>query len=141
MARHVVRHQHVGITDLVQRASNRQHVEVAIVGIRLAKVVAMALDVAEVDVENLAALAEVAHDLADLTARVLQHFGHGADAEIQSVVGAFLDRDKSLQAIDRAQDIRDALKSRRRRAGIVRMAGLRESCTRCTRGSRGREST
>src|SRR5664279_927982 len=83
----------------------------------------MAANITKVDVEDYAALTEIAHDFADFIARILQHLGHGADTEVQPVVAALLDRDEPLQPVDGAQNVDDALIARRRRAGIMRMAG------------------
>src|SRR5262249_3576035 len=84
--RRVVGHDHAVVTDLLVDAHAADHVHVAVVGERLAEVEEAALDVAEVDVEDLPAAAEPADDLVDLLARLLEHLGHRPLAEVQAVI-------------------------------------------------------
>ena len=62
-----------------------------------------ALDVAEVDAEDLLARAEIADHVEDLFARLLELLRDGALAEIQAVVRALLDRHELLEAVGRAE--------------------------------------
>ena len=55
--------------------------------------------------------------------RIGEHFGDGAQAEIQSVVRALLDRDEFLESIDRSQHAANALIALGGNARIVRMTG------------------
>src|ERR1043166_5550349 len=121
--RHVVRHQHAVVADLFVNARRLQHVDAAVVDERFTEVEEAALDVAEVDAEDLLARAEVADDVEDLLARLLELLGHGALTEVEAVVGALLDRDEFLQAIRRTEHRIDAAPAAAfRDAGILRMA-------------------
>src|SRR5439155_10854416 len=97
---------------------------VAVVDERLAEVEESALDVAEVDVEDLLAEPEVADHLEDLPAGVVQHLGDRALAEVQAVVGARVDVDEALQALDAPENRVDSpVTPVVRHAGVVRVAG------------------
>ena len=63
--RHVVGHEHVGIADLLVHLDRLHEIDVAFVGKDLDEVVAMAANVAEMDVEDFFARAEVADDVED----------------------------------------------------------------------------
>src|SRR5262245_54528317 len=71
--RHVVVHQHPVVADLPVSPDRLPHVHVSLVGVDFAEVVTAATDVAEVDVDDLAAGAEPADDVKNLLARFLQH--------------------------------------------------------------------
>src|SRR5262249_39411922 len=72
---HVVWHDHPVVTHLLVNAQGANHVHVPVVGKRLAEVQVAAFDVAEVDIEDLAAPAEVADDIVDLFSWFLEHLG------------------------------------------------------------------
>src|SRR6185312_3030397 len=112
-----------GIADLFIHAESFDEIDVAFIGIGLDEVVAMAPDVAEVDIENLLARSEVADHVIDFLAGIGQHFGDGPLAEVQSVIFAFANRDELLQAIHRAEYGVDALIAFGRHTRIVRVAG------------------
>src|SRR5258708_6062639 len=96
-ARHVVRHHHAVVPDLLVDAHRFQHVDAAVVDERLAEVEKPSLDVAEVHAEVFAARAEVADHVEDLLPRLVELLRDRALAEIQAVVRAFLDRHELLQ--------------------------------------------
>ena len=60
------------------------------------------------DVEDLAALAEIADDVEDLFRRLVEHLRHCALAEVQAVIRTLGDRDEPLQPIDRSEHRLDA---------------------------------
>jgi hypothetical protein len=70
MAGHVIRHEHVRIVHGLQGECHLDHVQVAFIGVDLLEIVPPAANVAEVDVEYLAALAEVAEERVDFPARI-----------------------------------------------------------------------
>ncbi len=90
--RHVVGHHHAVVADFLVDAHRLQHVDAAVVDEGLTEVQESAVDVAEVHAEDLLARAEVADDVEDLLARLLELLGDRALAEIQTVVGILLDR-------------------------------------------------
>src|SRR5262249_8782956 len=82
-----------------------------------------AVDVAEVDVEDLAAAAEITDHVVDLLAGFFEHLGNGALAEIQTVIFAGDDVEELLEAIRAAQNAVNASEAFvARHAGVVRMA-------------------
>ncbi len=97
---YVVRHDHVLVADLFVDLHRFDEVDVAFIGEGFDEVIAVAADVAEVDVEDLVARAEVTDDVEDLFSGIGEHFGDRALAEVEAVVGALLDRDEALQAIE-----------------------------------------
>ena len=81
------------------------------------------MDVAEVDVEDLARLAELTDHVVDLFARIVQHFGDRALAEVESVVGARHGFDEALEPLDGTEDAVDAAVALAgRQGGVVRVA-------------------
>lgn len=98
----MVGHEHVLVADFLVGLDGFDHVDVTLVGVDLDEVVAVAADVAEVDVEDLVAGAEVADDVVDLGSGVGEHLGDGSLAEVEAVVGAFFDSDEVLKTVDRA---------------------------------------
>src|SRR5277367_3556457 len=78
----MIRHQHIGITDLFVDLDGFYEVNVPLIGKNLHKIVAMAADVAEMYVEYLVARTEVANDVVDFYAWILQHLRDRALAEI-----------------------------------------------------------
>src|SRR5438067_1170544 len=63
---YVVGHDHAVVADLLVDAHGPDHIDVAVIGEGLREVQEPAFDVAEVDVEDLAPLPEVADDVVDL---------------------------------------------------------------------------
>jgi hypothetical protein len=78
-------------------------------------------DVAEMHVEQLAALPKPADHIEDLAAGFIEHRRDGALAEIEAVIGAVVHAHKALEALDRAEHTCDATPGRRCMR-IVRMA-------------------
>ena len=99
----MIGHEHVGIADLLVDVNGLHEIDVAFVGIDLDEVVAMAADIAEVHVEDLLARAEVADDIEDFDARILEIFRDGSLAEVEAVIRALLDGDEFLEPVDRAR--------------------------------------
>ena len=100
----VVGHDHVAVAHLLEGAQRLEHVHVALVGEHFHEVAEAALDVAEVDVEDLVALAEVADHVVDLRGRVLQRLREAAEAEVEAVAGALVEVDQLLEPVHHAQD-------------------------------------
>src|SRR4029079_955361 len=73
--RHVSGHHHVRIADLLERAHDVGHVHVAFVREHFLEVVAMAADVAEVDVKDLPPRPEVADHHLHPRHRIPRHAG------------------------------------------------------------------
>src|SRR6266568_9307931 len=67
--RHMVRHHHPVVADLLVDAHRLQHVDVAIVNERFLKIEEASPDVPEMDVEDFLACAEVADDVENLFTR------------------------------------------------------------------------
>ncbi len=80
------------------------------------------LDVPEVHVEDLAALAEPADHVEDLTGWVVEHLGDGALAEIEAVIGALVHLHEPLQPLDGAEHPGHSAVAWRR-VRVVRMTG------------------
>src|SRR3984893_2926506 len=120
--RDVVGHQHVGVADIAIGGERTGHVDVALVGEGLDEVELLPLDVAEMHVEDLAALAEPADHLEDLAGGVVEHLGDVALTEIEPVIGALVHLHEALQPLDGAEHAGDAAIAGRR-VGVVRMAG------------------
>src|SRR5260221_1947312 len=97
--RDMIGHHHAVVADLLVDAHRLQHVHAAVVDERLAEVEDLSLDIAKVHVENLLARTEVADDVEDLLAGILELLRHGALAEIQAVVRARLDGHEALQPV------------------------------------------
>ena len=76
-----------------------------------------ARDVAEVDVQDLVARAEVADLVVDVD--VVLHLGHRALAELDRVAVARVDLDQPLVRGEVPQDLRDAAEDRHRRIARV----------------------
>src|ERR1039457_1287977 len=122
-ARQVIRHDHAVVTNLFVDAHGLDHIHVAFVGKGFTEIEEAALDISEVNVEHLVPLAEVADDVKNFHARLLQHLGDGPLAEVQAMVGAGSDFDEVLQALYAAQDALDAAESLApRHPGILWMA-------------------
>src|SRR5207249_1653996 len=81
-----------------------------------------AADVAEVDVEDLAARAEPPDHVVHLLAGLLQHLADRPLAEVQPVIRTLLDADESLQPLDRREHRIDALEAHRQ-SRVLRVAG------------------
>src|ERR1700720_4094248 len=79
--RHVVGHQHVGVADIAISGEGAGHIHVALVGEGLHEVELMSLDVAEMDVEDLAALAKPADYGEDLVGRVVEPISFASGRE------------------------------------------------------------
>src|ERR1017187_1152047 len=75
--RQVVGHNHAVVTNLFIDAHGLDHIHVAFVGEGFTEIEEAPLDVPEVDVKHLAPLAEVADDIEDFLARILEHLGDG----------------------------------------------------------------
>ncbi len=72
------------------------------------EIVAAAGDVAEMDVEDLLAAAEIADHVEQLGLGVHQVFRHRALAEIEAVIRVFIHGDEALHAVDGAQLLRSS---------------------------------
>src|SRR5207302_10161858 len=118
----VAGHQKVGVAHITVHLDCLYEIDVALVRERFDEVVAMPANIAEMDVEDLFAGAEVTDYVIELLTRLVEHLGDGALAEIQPVIGAFFDGDEFLESVDRAKHAVDALVTLRRNAGVVRMA-------------------
>ena len=81
-----------------------------------------AANVAEVDVEDLLALAEPADHVGDLVGRIVEHLADRSLAEVQPVIGALAHRHEFLQPLHRAEHAGDAAIAGRR-VGVVRVTG------------------
>jgi hypothetical protein len=80
------------------------------------------LDVAEMHIEDLAALAEPADYHEDLAGGVVEHLGDRTLAEIEPVIGALVHLHEALEPLDGAEHpVHPAVA--RGRVGVVRMAG------------------
>src|SRR5262249_10326943 len=119
----MVWHQGVGIANLFVNLDGPYKIDASFVRKHLAEAIAMAANIAEVDIKDLIARSEVANHVKDLLARILKHLGYGALAEIKSVIGAFLDTDEFFQPIYRPEHAIYTLVALRRHAWILRMAG------------------
>src|ERR1700733_14216368 len=62
----VVRHEHIGITDLFVHLNGFYKVDVPFIGIDLQEIIPMAANIAEVHIEDLVARTEIADDIVDL---------------------------------------------------------------------------
>ena len=100
--RHMVGHDHAIDADFLVDPQARSHVHVAGIGKLLGEGIAAALDVAEVDVENLLTFTEPADDVADFLARIFEAFGHRALTEIEPVIGTFGNGNELLESFGRA---------------------------------------
>ena len=121
--RNMIGHQHVLVADFLVCLNSLHHVHVALIGVDLDKVVTVAADVAEVDVEDLVALAKVTDNVVYLLARIGKHFGDSALAKVEAVVGTFLNGDEALQPVDSAKYAVNTLIAFGRDAGVLRVAG------------------
>src|SRR5262249_33289064 len=99
----MVGHQHAVVADIFVNANSFDEIYIPIVGEGLLKIEKAASDVAEVNVEDLFATAEVADHVEDLGAGVLQHLRDCSLAEIQSVVWTGFDFDEALQSVHTAE--------------------------------------
>src|ERR1017187_2053090 len=97
---HMIGHHHVGIANLLVDPKRLHEIDIAFVGEDLHKVVAMSANVAEVHVEDLLSRAEVADDVKDFNARIVNSFRDRSLTEIEPVPGTFLNGDESLEAVD-----------------------------------------
>ena len=88
--RHMVGHQHVLVANLLVDLDALEHVDAAFVGEHLHEVEFVSSDVSEVDVEDLFATAEVTDDVEDFFARIVEHLGHRALAEVETVIRALV---------------------------------------------------
>ena len=82
----MVGHKHVGITNLLVHLDGLDEIDVAFVGVDLDEVVAMAANIAEMNVEDFLARAEVADDVEDLRAWIFEVFRDGPLTEVQAVI-------------------------------------------------------
>ena len=121
--RYVIGHQHVGVANLFVDLDRLDEIDVAFVGIDFDELIAMPADVAEMNIEDLFARAEVADDIEDFDARIREHLRDCALAEVEPMMGTFVDADKFLEPVDGAQNSGDALISFGRHTRIVRVAG------------------
>src|SRR5271154_1388242 len=71
--RDMIRHQHPVVADFLVGSNGADHVHVAIVGKSLAKVEKAAFNIAEMDIEDLFPLAEIADDVVNFLVRILEH--------------------------------------------------------------------
>ena len=80
---HVVGHQQVRVADLFVHLYGPDEIDVALVRVHFHEIVAPPADVAEMHVEDLLARAEIADQVVDFLAGVVEHLGHRALAEVQ----------------------------------------------------------
>ena len=94
----VVGHDHGVVAYFLVSAEGFEHVDGAVVGEGLGEAAEAAFDVAEMDVEDFFAGAEVADVVVDLFVGIDEAFADGSLAEVETVVGALFDGDELLQA-------------------------------------------
>lgn len=123
MAGQVVWHDQVVIADLLECSHHLEHIQVSFVGIDFLEAVPLAPDITEVDIEELPPFTEVTKNDGDLFPGVLEHFGYGADAEVQSMIRTGRNFDEPLQSLDRPQDTIDPSIAANWDSRIVRMTG------------------
>src|ERR1700730_9608250 len=118
---HVIGHKHVRIVDFLVDPDGFHEIDVALVWVNLQKIVAVAANVPEMNVEYFLSRSEVTDDVKDFLPGVCQHLRNRSLAEVEAVEFAFLDGDELLQALDGPQHAIDPLISLGWHAGIVRM--------------------
>src|SRR4051812_37103478 len=99
----MIRHHHAVVPDLLVNPHRLQHIDVPIVYEGFAKVQEAAADVPEMDVEDLASGSEVADDVENLLAGLVEHLRHGPLAEVQSVIRIVGNRDEALETVHRPE--------------------------------------
>src|SRR5262249_2451183 len=120
--RHVIGHDHSVVTDFFVDAHRLQHVHVAVVNERLLEIEKTPANIAEMDVEDFSALAEISNDIEDLFAGIFEHLRDRTLTEIQPVIFARNDLDESLQPGDIAEHgVNAAIAFIQRHSGIVRV--------------------
>src|SRR5579863_9777468 len=87
--RRMVGHQKPVISDLAIDLQRLDEIDIAFIREGFDEIVAVAADIPEMDIEDLAPFAEPADHVTDFLARLLQHLRHGALAEIQPMIWAF----------------------------------------------------
>lgn len=92
----MVGNQSAGVANLLINLDGFHKVDIAFIRVYLDEVVAVTTNIAEVDVEDLVTRTEIPDDVKDLLARVLQHLRDRPLAEIEYVIGAFLNTDEFL---------------------------------------------
>ena len=122
-ARHVVGDQEAAEADLVQRPHHGEGVDVALVDKALVEAGHLALHVAEVDVDDAPAGAEVTHRVQHSRR---PHLRPAAHAEVEAVTRAVEGVDGALEAGEVAKDARHAAERRNRRViGMQRQGDAR----------------
>src|SRR5579885_1525907 len=91
--RRVIRHDHPVITHVPIDAQRARHVHVAVIGEGLLEFADPPFDIAEMHVEDLFPLPEIADHVIDLFAGAIQHLGYCALAEVQPVIRILFDAD------------------------------------------------
>src|SRR5581483_6252735 len=102
-ARGMIGHQEILIADFAIDFQRLDEIHIALVRKHLGdEIVAAAADIAEMDIEDLLAAAEPADHIADLVIGMIEALGYGALAEVQPVIGAFVQGDELLEATNGA---------------------------------------
>ena len=96
----MIGHHHAVEADLFIYSHRLEHIDIAVIDERFLEVQKTSTDVSEMDIEDLAGAAKVADHIKDFSPGILEHFSHGALAEVQSVVSAFFDGNESLETIN-----------------------------------------
>ena len=118
----MVGHQQIGITDLYINLECFDEVDITLVGVDLLEIIAVAPDIPEVHIEDLLPRAEIPDHLVNFLPGIVKHFRDCALAKVQTMIGALLDGDESLQPIHGAQHADQSLVAFGRHARIVGMA-------------------
>ena len=119
----MVGHQHVFVAYIAIHGEGFEHVDIAFIREHLGEVQEPALDIAEVDVEYLVSLTEVADYVVDLFSGIFEHFRYGALAEVEAVVRAFVHLDEFFEPFDCAHDASDPAIQAVANTGVLRVAG------------------
>ena len=120
--RHVIRHYEVLIADFFKYFEHFQKVEIALVRIDLLEIVAAALYVAQVHIEDLLPIAQVPEHGKDFGRGVEEHLSYSTDTEVEPVIRALDQFDELLYPVNSSQDTAHAPVSSRRHTRIMLMA-------------------
>ena len=95
----MVGHDHAVISHFLVDTQNAGHIDISIIGQGLREVEIPTLDIAKMDVEDLAPTAEIADDVRYLLIRVSQHLADRSPAEVQPMITAGRNLYKTLQEV------------------------------------------